>query len=426
MVQIFERGPSRGALQAQILGEGFKGAGEATGKLINRYETQNALENVRKMAKDPAANPVDILLDMYKEMSKTKQGAKIMPELSRMILQQRQIKNEFGNDEELVPGNEPKPSMQKNPVTGEMVNVAPLSSSQEMPAPVQYPTSGVLPAIIPEDQIEAQARAAAGSQNDLQRYQTKRSELESRNNNAQNAVKMAEDKASKYVSGPDEVPEFIDLGRQFGYMTDLNQWERATAQKWHEYKSNKERMQNAFVPGFFRGLITSKKSREESLKKLQPTFKDMQNAGMEQYARKIAANQGLSPTEIQELAHPISQQQKLHLKNFKPYPADIKEDVNELERISNRVNDDLTNFFKGQLKPDTSLSVLRHHLWDEKNAPWDLIGPAIRKAAAETNYTLTPDQEREMTEIETVPPRQSLSGIFQDWWGPIEFIKGAK
>ena len=115
--------------------------------------------------------------------------------------------------------------------------------------------------------------------------------------------------------------------------------------------------------------------------------------------QKLAAEH-LSPTEVEERIHPLSKETASKLSSFQP-AGKLPEKVKQQK---------LSSFFKDNITPGVSLLVLRDKLTKDKGYNWEEIGPAIRDAQLQ-GVKLTPEQNTEMTELETQPPRDSLLNI---------------
>ena len=114
-------------------------------------------------------------------------------------------------------------------------------------------------------------------------------------------------------------------------------------------------------------------------------------------------------------------QQKLKDNTFVDYETALEKAPKEMKAMQNR----LSSFFKNNVNNDTSLLVLRHKLWNDKDYDWRQIGPAIREAMSK-GLKLNHAQLSELTELETQPPRQSIADVFADWGRWQDKIKGVK
>jgi len=406
---------------------------------VQRRMTQEALTSLDNVPKD--ATPFDIAKSLISATAGIPGSERYVGQLADLLMRQQASMGIYGGDTSSGTAQQVPASKMSSPSGTTSNQELPIygTSQPGQPQPQPYQTQGVLPRVVPAEEIESEARKAARLAGDPNRYQTRLAELSSYNKLAENAQNQAREKALQVGVTPDEIPEFMKIGQRYGYLNNLDEWARATQKDWKSYKSNKEKLQNAFIPGFWRGLVTTKQGRSDTLKRLNPLVKANIEAGFEPETREFLASQGLSPTEVEEQIHPLSNSLERKINSipnisFKPLsPIDQQtgriSNENRWEQLPEKLRktyeNDLKNFIKNNVDKDTSLSVLRHKLWSEKNYPWTIIGPAIRQAQGE-GLKLDPWQETEMTEIETQPPRNSLSDIFLDWWRPIEFIKGAK
>lgn len=167
--------------------------------------------------------------------------------------------------------------------------------------------------------------------------------------------------------------------------------------------------------GFLGKMLTGGTTRDEALKRVQGSVKDLVDMGFEDEARQQLTKSGLSPTEVEEAIFPLPEKTNISLRNFRTYSPG-NEELNAKK---------LSDFFLKNVDPKTSLLVLRHKLWNEKGYRWEDIGPAIREAMTQ-GLQLTPQQDAEMSVVESDPPKQSLIDIFRGWKRPMEFIKGSK
>jgi hypothetical protein len=85
----------------------------------------------------------------------------------------------------------------------------------------------------------------------------------------------------------------------------------------------------------------------------------------------------------------------------------------------------LSDFFQNNVDDDTSLLVLRDRLWGEKDYDWRLIADGLNQAIS-NGLVLNPRQLRELPEVRTQAPRQSLPDIMKDWERPFQYYRGNK
>jgi hypothetical protein len=233
-------------------------------------------------------------------------------------------------------------------------------------------------------------------------------------------------------------------------MTNPEDWARATKRDFDSYRTNKDQLETAFVPGFFTGLVKGPKAREDSLKNLTKPVKALVDQGFEQQVRKKLASEYLSPTEIEEVIHPLTPEVNKALKNapsapffeenrlFEPTPGGAfggileKRGIKTFEEVSkknpqiiNQMNKNLGKWLRQNVTETTPLSVIRHRLVKEKGYDWRQFGPAL-DLAIKDGLKLSEAQGAELSEINTQPPRDSLSEIFSDWPRAIQYLRGNK
>jgi len=112
MVQIFDMGPSRGALQAQILGQGLNSLGEGLGAFYNNYRANKdfeELENNPKLSNKPYSERLQAAQQVARKHGKL--GEKIFNQrlqIEQQAQQERrsQILNKIYNDQPLSKGEE--------------------------------------------------------------------------------------------------------------------------------------------------------------------------------------------------------------------------------------------------------------------------------------------------------------------------------
>lgn len=428
MVTAVQRTPSF----AQQFSEGLaQGAIPYVQQQVQRSLLQQALGKVRGQMQNPQATPLDLMLGAMEAGAGIPGSERYMGALLPLLMQKGIAEKIYGGGQgSQGAGSINTQGMQLPPA---QATIPPKGEAAPPAQPAPY-RGGVLPRVIPAEEMQEQSNQAALIAGNPDRYQQRFSELQAYNNAAEGAQQAARNRALEMGVNPQEIDEFMKIGQKYGGLDNLDKWVNSTKQEFKLYKNNKDKLQNAFIPKFWRGLISSPQEREKELHNLQPIVKEQIRLGFEPETRQFLADQGLSPIEVEEMIHPLSKQLEGRIKSlpsqskekyraedpFTGIPVGYSLSANEAEKMTNN----LAPFFKKNVDEDTSLGVLRQALW-EKNYPWEVIGPAIRQAEAE-GLELTPQQQNEMTEIETQPPRQSLSDIFRDWWRAGEYIKGAK
>lgn len=470
-IQVLPQGPSYSNSLYQGLMDTYQ---PMLSKELNRQQTAKALEGIK--AKSQNASPIDQLYNLIEASSVSPEIGRSSGQLYEQLMRTDQTGKFFGNQgqaqsqgqgmsrgqpQQQGPAQNLQPQQQgQQPPINLQVNGGGIPATMQgqgervagQPNPQAYSPSGVLPRIMPAEEIQNLAERAAQNQNDPSSLPTWLNYYNGLNDTARNARTEAENVALKMGVDQTEIPEFMKIGEQFSNETDVNKWAIDTNEKYQEYKNNKEKLNNALIPGFFTGLTQGPQKRETAIKRLSGSVQDLVKSGHEPYVRQTLAQQDLSPTEIEEVIHPLTDntfntleklpkgffsankslfdgsdveiskgQPKLKGNTFVDYETALEKAPKEMKAMQNR----LSSFFKNNVNNDTSLLVLRHKLWNDKDYDWRQIGPAIREAMSK-GLKLNRAQLSELTELETQPPRQSISDVFADWGRWQDYFKGAK
>jgi len=444
MVHVSTPRPSLG----EALGNAIGGlGGQIAGQEYNRSRTRQDIDRLRQNSQN--ASPLDLAFNLTEAMALNPAIARGIGPLAQTLLPMMRANKMFPEGGQSGMQNQPPGQISQGMDLSTGAQNAP-GQAQNQPIqgeanPQPPTTSGVLPRIMPAEEIQALSERAAREMGDPNAAITYQNYYNNQNQIAQQARQAAEQKAASLGVTPDEIPEFLQVGQQFGYEKDLDKWALKTQQAWDTYKNAKTKLDNADIPGWFRGLREGPKARETSLKRLEGTVQDLVKSGFENQTRNKLASEGLSPTEIEGLIFPMGTQIQKALDKFpkgtfpKEEPAGKEGYLNtkqptfisyeealekapkEMEVMQNR----LSNFFKNNVNPDTSLLVLRHQLWNDKDYDWRQIGPAVRDAV-QKGLKLSPKQQTELTELETQPPRQSIADVFKGYGRWIDLIRGNK
>lgn len=459
-IQVIQPGPSAG----QAFGRGLV---DTLQPILEREQqlnqTRRAIQGIRDKSQN--ASPIDQLYNIIEASSVSPEIGRSSGALYEQLMKSEQTGKFFGNQGQGTSRGQPQ---QQGPAQ----NLQPQQQGQQYPINLQvsgggipttmqgqgepvagqprpgpYTSSGVLPAIMTADEIDARAREAAQIQNDpsslpgWQQYFSNQNEL--------NRKARGEAENALLNSGLDqtEIPEAMEIGKQFSGEKDLNKWVIDTKNAYDKYKNSMDKLENADIPGFFRGVMQGPKARETALERMTGTVQDLIKAGKESYVRAFLAKEDLSPTEIEEAIHPLTERSTVSLDKLKKgiFPAN-KREVDLEQKVKNKDENPfvdyetakekapnemkamqarLANFFKNSVDNDTSLLVLRHKLWNEKDYDWRQIGPAIREAMGK-GLKLNPSQLAELAEVETQAPRQSISDVFNNWGRWQDYFRGAK
>ncbi len=247
----------------------------------------------------------------------------------------------------------------------------------------------------------------------------------------------------------EDLPYFMEVGETVP-SDNPDQWFQQTANKWSQVNNDFKKLNDAFMPGIHSALMGV--NREQSLKNLEPTIQDMKRKGYERQAREFLNKNYLTHTEVEALVNPINEKVEKNLENipkglfptkkrttwkdvpdillgkkdlskspFSDYESVLEKSPKTIQTMQNRLSD----FFKKNVTPDTSLLVLRDKLWKDKDYDWRQIGPAIEQAK-KNGLKLSPNQESELTDLSTNPPIQSLPDILRSYDRPVKYIRGNK
>lgn len=447
--QFFERGPSKGALQSQLIGQGLgQVGGQIAGQQYRGSQLSDAFNKVRQQAADENASPLSNLLNTLEAFrhipGSEKYVGQITPTLMQALTaeQYKSPKSPYGQPtgdqvpRETVTSNDVMRTQGKN-LANQIRETSPEGQFQSAKGPLTEPNQrvfgGVLPRIIPTEEADERARKAVESTGNPAMYQQTINDLNSLNTMAREQIQEAENKLVSVGVSEKDLPIAMKLGEEFSNLDDVNKWAGLVKQKYDRFQNYRNNLQNADVPGFWRGMLMSRQGREKELSKLQDISKGYINMGLESELRDDLAKFGLSPTEVEEQVHQLTDKQKQALNSFSPVPYKQERRPEtgftpepQIAMPERLINQKLDKFFEDNITPNTALSVLRSDLVNEKGVPWELVGPSIRRAVANKGIKLSQDQEMEMNEISTVPPRADLNYILRDWWRVFEKIKGAK
>ncbi len=296
------------------------------------------------------------------------------------------------------------------------------------------------------ESMDAKAKQDALVTGNPAQYQQTLSNLQTKNDISKAYKNDLESAALREGISPQELPDFMEVGEKF-VTQNPDQWLKNTRSAYAPIKSTFDKLEKSFIPGLGSGLLG--KDRDAFLKKITPDVQDLVKMGREDQARKYLASQYLSPTEIAEQIHPLDRRQEAALSKLPKgiFPAQKKKtwgDVAEVFQGKMKNNpfvsyeeakekdpkaiqvmqDQLSDFFLKTVSDDTSLLTLANKIWSDKDYNWNQIAPSIRQAQ-ENGLKLNPRQIAELPDL-SQPPIQSLPDIFQDWWRPLQFLKGAK
>lgn len=412
MVSILPPNQSAGTLIGQGLGQGLASGIERGGNVgFQRALTREALQGLEQTAQRPGQSPFQLASQLIQATAGIPGAERYVGQLFPYLLTELQRGAAIGQSQGQMQGQPISPSAQMQP-QGQ-------ASSKQVPQ--QGLEGGVLPRILTQDEILARASSIPGKG-----IQESIADIEAQNQLAVTQRKLAEKKAESSGIPSQEIPEFMQVGQQFAGERNLDSWYTKTADKFKEYKSAKDALDRAFIPGIGTGikeklkgafvpslLLGNEDSRQKAIKNLHPTFKRLSDMGFENYARQKLAGEHLSPAEIAEVAHPI--------------PSELVKSLNSLPQASRfpsaKEVGKLEDFIRKNMGTNVSPLALRNKLWD-KGYNWEDIAQAFKNATNPKD--LTTWQTTEMTDVESNPPLQSLSEIFREWGRIPAFIRGSK
>lgn len=425
------------------------------GAVQQGYQRQmgfNALDQAKNEIAQAGNDPMKIAMAMSRLAIASPESSRALGPIAQTAMQNAQLNRAFPNE----PGqfNQPvqQPQQQMAPMMAQ--NAIAQGSGQELPIQSQNVTAS--PNLLPSqndfipgpfniktvDEIDTEAKRYARAINDPNAYNTRFSQLQAQNNAATAQREALEDYALKAGVEPKDLPLFMKVGAKFD-PRNPNEWAVKANRAWKEAKSNFDKLERAFIPGIGNALLGE--NREENLKNLEGNVQDLIKDGLEQETRTFLADNYLTPTEIEGLVHPLTQQKikaidkvpksvfplskvsyekgfpEVQKSGFIPYEEALEKAPKELEFMKNT----LTNFFLNNVDKNTSLLQLRDKLIHDKHYDWRQIGPAIREAE-KRGLKLEKFQSTEMADIESQPPYDSLPHIFRGFDRVMKGLRGNK
>lgn len=350
--------------------------------------------------------------------------------LGQFALQNAKANNIYGNGQGGGQG-------QNNQINPNQPQTASNATNQPRPSSYNIKTPA---------EMDAKARQDAIITGNPAQYQQSLGEQQTLNKISSDYKNSLKEMAKADNVAEEDLPDFMEVGEQFP-TENPEEWLKNTRAAYAPFKKNFDKLKSSFIPGVGSALLG--RDRQASLKKIEPTVKDLVDAGREKQVREYLASEYLSPVEIAELVHPVNRRQEANLsklpngifpaekrKNadwkglgekklnpnpFVPYEVAKEKDPKAMQIMQDRLSD----YFKNNVTKDTSLLALANKVWEDKSYHWDQMGPSIRQAV-ENGLVLEPHQSAEMGEIDSQPPIQSLPDIFKDWWRVLQNFKGAK
>lgn len=298
--------------------------------------------------------------------------------------------------------------------------------------------------IMTKDQMNKEAERWATAVNDPNGYQTRYAQLENQNNTAISQKDALENSALKAGVEPGDLARFMVVNQGLD-PSNPSEWAQKAVRNFAEVKNNDDILRRTFIPGIGNGLLGQ--NRAEDLKRLERPVQENAKRGLEQEDRKYLASNYVTPTEIELLYHPLTNQKEKAIESLPNglFPAQKKETWGSLTTAQARkspfvsyeealekdpqalkiMQDRLSDFFGKNIDKNTSILGLRDKIWSEKDYDWRQFEPAIVQAIQEKGIKLEPFQEREMAGL-TQAPMQSMPEIFKSMDRFIHYLRGSK
>ncbi len=366
--------------------------------------------------------------------------------LGQQYLQQARLGQAFGGQGGQV-GVSQAPSMQVTPAMGSQPQQQPSAEQARTGPQPEFAKPSWSNIFTPQD-MDAESTRYAIALNDPNAKQVRLAQLQAQNDAATSQRQALEQAALDSGVDPADLPRFMNVNAHLD-PRNPSQWAQNAKRNFAQVKNNDQKIRRTFIPGVGNGLLGQ--DRAAALKRLEGPLQHNAKMGLEQEDRAYLAGEYVTPTEIETLYHPETPQLKKGIEGLEKglFPAEVSKKGLEgwkglttaqarkspfisyeeaLERDPQALQimqDRLSKFFMGNVDKDTSLLGIREKLWEDKDYDWRQIGPAIRQAQ-EMGLELTPDQEREMSTLETQPPMRSLGDIFKGFDRIAGYLRGSK
>lgn len=423
MVQILPQPTSLGAEVGQSLGQGIQ-QGSQLG--FQRGVLQEGLTKASQAFQDPNLSPVEKSLAFINSIAGIPGSERYAEPILKMLLGQTRNENVFGQGGSLgAPGGMPSgPGGSMNVPGGQ----AALPGTQPPVSPQQQ---GFLINPLSPQQLDAFATNYAKQHQDPSRYQEGYNLALNQNAQAEaNRNLVGQLAAATGKVDAKLLPQFLQMAQKHGNQANPESIVTATLPEFGEYKRLVQALDDQFYPGIgselkrgaIKGaaglagvpllgkLIEGGDTREKALNALSGTARKLAEMGFEQDVRNKLASEHLSPTEIQEVLKPLPKDQLAKINTFP--------DASRVPQVDREPK--LSSFVKENVKPDTSLLVLRDKLMN-KGYSWEDIGAAME----ENRQNFTVSQDAEMAQI-AQPPIQSLTNLFRGWLNWVDILRGNK
>jgi len=437
----------------QAIGRSMTELGKNAPQLLeNRFQTERGLGAVDQLQEALASAGGDV----NKVLPALMKAYTLNPSLERsglgqQYLQQARTGNALGGqggqqDQGNVPQTPQIPSQQA-PSMGGQPQQQPSAEQARTGQQPEFATPSPFNVMTPQE-IDAESTRYAMALNDPNAKQTRQNQLQTQNDIATSQRQALEQAALDSGVSPSDLPRFMVVNSHLD-PRNPSQWAQNAKRNFAQVKNNDDKIRRTFIPGIGNGLLGQ--DRAADIKRLEGPVQQNAKMGLEQEDRAYLASQYLTPTEIETLYHPMTPKLDKSIESlpkgifppdiskkgaegwkglttaqarknpFVSYEEALERDPKGLQVMQNRLSD----FFKSNVDKNTSLLGIREKLWEDKDYDWRQIGPAIREAQ-QKGLELTPDQEREMSTIETQPPMRSLGDIFKDLSRIPGYLRGSK
>jgi hypothetical protein len=421
MVQILPRKTNVGSDIGQALGGGLQ---SGMGQGFQRGLLQNALKEVKNLSQQENTKPLDLMLGLMEAGAGIPGSERYLSTLLPMLLQNSRVNQLYGNNGEGTPNEGP-------PQATPQVSPSQAKRGAQQFAEGNKPAGYLALPMTPEQQ-EQYAETYAQIMNDPNAYDQGFSQAQNINSTRNQARQSIMSEADNLGILPEEKQRFMQYATEAQDSNDPTQIIRYATDKTLQLRNWKNSLQNVDAPGLYAKLgglpgavggaatsiysaLTNKgAARRKALKGYENLVKDIVNEGEEPFARETLAKKGLSPSEVEELIHPLTD---ANVKNAGKLPRG-----NQLNPKARK--DKLVDFFRHNVDNNTSLSVLRNYLVEDKNYSWEEVRDAIQSAFPNGN-NLTKYQSAEMSNL-AKPPKQSLSQIFGPQADLTGFLRGQR
>lgn len=396
MVQILPQKTNLGSQIGQSLGGGLQ---QGIGQGIQRGMLQQALGKVKDISQQ-GGNPLEALTSLLEAGAGIPGSEKYIGAIAPLLLAQMRTQNQYGED---ARGG------------GAPMAPAEASSSAQKLAMGDEPSGFFAPPMNP-DQMQQYATRYAHNLGDPAAFDKGLQQAAALNSTREQSREAFAEQAQAMGVPPQDMPRYLQMAKEFQNLKDPAQINRAAFQKYQKIDNLKKSLQNIVVPGIGTRLLEEGKPklREQYLKKSNNLVANLINEGEEPFVRQTLASIGLSPTEVEERIHPLTPEKEKSLASLPP--------GNKMDPKSRK--ESLVNYLRKNVDNDTSLSVIRQHLVDEKNYDWREFADAVTEAFPE-GARLNQWQNAELTNIAS-PPKQSLNSLLGPAGDIRNFFRGAK